>query len=132
MKRHLIYFFLLSGGMLFLMSCEKDYFMKEEKVEITAPVSFSADIYPIISPKCASAACHGGSVAPNLASASDAAVLLLDYIDLDNPEASPLYDRITSTAYSSGFAMPPQQADRLSESQIGFILAWIKQGALNN
>lgn len=118
-----------------ISSCRKDYFVPPP-VDLSAPVSFSEMIQPILTEDCAISGCHveGGQV-PDL-DEEDAydQLLLLGYVDTTiyapdtfiNPEHSILYKRITSASDP----MPPDEP--LSPSEINTIYAWIAQGAKNN
>jgi hypothetical protein len=108
-------------------ACEKAY-LTPKVVEITTPVSFSADIVPILTADCATANCHvGGGPPPDLTSAMAYDELTgLGYVDTSNAENSILYKLIISTSNP----MPPN--GNFSPEKIGYILAWIKQGAQNN
>lgn len=112
---------------LLFSACEKDYLILK-KIEITAPVSFSTDIAPILTKDCATSGCHvTGAIAPDLtASKAYDDLIGLGYVDTTNAEGSVLYIRIIGTTRP----MPP--AARLTPDEIGYILAWIKQGAQNN
>jgi hypothetical protein len=126
MKRNYDLLIILACGFL-ISSCEKDY-LTPKKVEVTTEVSFSKDIQPIFTEDCAKSGCHiTGVQAPNLLEGRAYDELMgLGYVDTTNAEASILYVRITATSRP----MPP--AGRLSPEEIGYILAWIEQGAKNN
>ncbi len=113
---------------MILFSCEKDY-TSPKKVEVTSLVSFSHDIVPILANDCAKSGCHiTGAHTPDLTAANAYNELtLLGYVDQTNPEGSTVYKLITSTSSNK---MPPNGS--LTPEEIGFILAWIKQGAQNN
>jgi hypothetical protein len=79
--------------------------------------SFSADILPIITTKCAITSCHNGSISPNLSS----------------------YAGVSSNAslinsQTSSQTMPPSNstAGSLTTDQINLIACWVNDGALNN
>lgn len=128
MKTYLTTLLALSALALFMNSCEKAY-LTPQKVEITEPVSFLADVQPILTEDCAVPTCHvSGQHAPNLtASKAYDELTQLGYVDTSNAEGSKLYKSITAT---TGKPMPPN--GRLAPEEIGYILAWIKQGAQNN
>ncbi|MBL7923890.1 MAG: hypothetical protein JNL88_06805 [Bacteroidia bacterium] len=114
--------------MLLLWSaCEKAY-LSPKRVEITEPVSFADDIIPILVADCATPTCHvGGGPPPDLTpSKAYDELTALGYVDTSNAEGSILYKLIISTTSP----MPPNGS--LSPEEIGYILAWIKQGAQNN
>lgn len=118
---------LLLISLLIMNACEKDY-LTPKKVDINFPVSFAENVVPILTEDCATPTCHvSGAQSPNL-SASNAYDELtgLGYVDTTNAEESLLYKRIIATIKP----MPP--ATKLSAEEIGYILAWIKQGAQNN
>ena len=110
-----------------LVACEKDY-LTPKKVEITTPVSFSSDILPILTEDCSIPTCHNdGGAPPNLTAAKAYDEITgLGYVDTANAEQSLIYVRITASINP----MPP--TSRLNAEEIGYILAWIKQGAQNN
>lgn len=118
---------LLLISLLIMNACEKDY-LTPKKVDINFPVSFVENVVPILTEDCATPTCHvSGAQSPNL-SASNAYDELtgLGYVDTTNAEESLLFKRIIATIKP----MPP--ATKLSAEEIGYILAWIKQGAQNN
>lgn len=118
---------LLLISLLIMNACEKDY-LTPKKVDINFPVSFVENVVPILTEDCATPTCHvSGAQSPNL-SASKAYDELtgLGYVDTTNAEESLLFKRIIATIKP----MPP--ATKLSAEEIGYILAWIKQGAQNN
>lgn len=108
-------------------ACEKAY-LTSQQVEITTPVSFSSDIIPIFNASCATTNCHvNGGPPPNLTpSKAYDELTMLGYVDTSNAESSVLYKVITATTNP----MPP--SGPLPAEEIGYILAWIKQGAQNN
>jgi hypothetical protein len=126
MKKYILYILIVSGFMI-LNACEKDYLVPQV-VKIDFPVSFATDVQPILTEDCAVPTCHvAGGHAPNLTAGSAYDELTgLGYVDTDNPEESLLYKRITATVKP----MPP--TNKLSGEEIGYILAWIEQGAQNN
>ena len=129
MKKFSIYFSLILC-LAFLNACEKDYY-SPKTVEVTGPVSFATDIIPILTEDCAIASCHvSGAESPNLAAASAFDELTgLGYVDASNPANSRVYKLITG---ASNPVMPPAGNPLLSPEEIGYILAWIEQGAQNN
>jgi hypothetical protein len=54
--------FLFSG---LISSCQKEYF-KKPVLDPNTPISFSNDLQPIMTAKCASSGCHDKSYPPNL------------------------------------------------------------------
>lgn len=127
MRKILIYLPLTFLAVVGFSSCEKAY-LTPKKVEITTPVSFANDIVPILIEDCATPTCHlNGGPPPNLTAAKAYDELNgLGYVDTSNAENSLLYKRITATVNP----MPP--SEKLTPEEIGYILAWIKQGAQNN
>lgn len=124
-KLRYIYLFLFS--LFAFSSCEKDY-QSSAVMEITEPVSFSADVLPILVEDCATPNCHvPGGPSPDLsASVAYDQLTQLGMVDTTNAEASILYKRMTETAKP----MPP--SGKLPPDEIAYILAWIEQGAQNN
>ncbi len=121
------FFSMLAVLLVTLVACEDD-FLTPKTVEITTPVNFSSDIIPIFSDDCSIPTCHvNGGAPPNLLPEKAYDELLgLGYVDTSNAEQSLLYVRITNNANP----MPP--TGKLPAEEIGYILAWIKQGAQNN
>jgi len=109
-------------------ACRKDYFSTSENIDLSVPVSFSEKIQPIFTEDCSTTGCHKTGVqSPDLSAGSSYDQLTqLGYVDTTNAEGSLLYKMITSTTKP----MPP--TGRLSNTEIGLILTWIKQGAQNN
>lgn len=96
--------------------------------EVTEQVSFSADIIPIFNASCNSAGCHNtGGPPPDLAPANAYSALINGgYIRVSAPEESELYRWMRG---ERGLPMP------LSGPNANYnatVLAWIRQGALNN
>ena len=104
---------------VFISSCEKKIF-KAPVVDPNTPVSFTSEIQPLFSAKCAVSGCHSGAVSPNL-SDGKAYSSLIDggLVDTLNATTSVLYVKITTN-------MPPT---KLPASDISKVLFWIKQGA---
>ena len=127
MKTIPIKIILLSTVILFA-ACEKDYFLPSPEVDLSKPVSFATVIQPILTEDCATAGCHvSGVQVPDLSAGKAYDQLTqLGYVDTTNAENCLLYKRIIGTTKP----MPP--SGKLSNTEISLILAWIKQGALNN
>ncbi len=134
---HLIYrhfvkiiFLLLIVGFIF-NSCRKDYYLPVAEVDLKDTVYFAADLIPIFTVECSSVNnCHGsGEQTPELTAENAYNNLMnLGYVETDTAKAeeSALYKAINS----SSSPMPPD--GKMGADKIGKILAWIKQGALNN
>ncbi len=120
---------LVYASILLLSGCYKD-----ESViittgeEVTRTVSFSVDIIPIFNSSCNSSGCHNsGGIAPELTSINAFSTLTNGgYIDTGSPESSELYLWMTG---ERGTPMPPSGVNKDYNS---LVLAWIKQGAINN
>jgi hypothetical protein len=127
MKKYSLLSIILLAGLLLMNGCEKDYLSKK-KVVIEGPVSFSENVNPIFTEDCALPTCHvtGGQTPDLTASKAYDQLTQLGYVDTANAEESLLYKRITATVKP----MPPSTP--LSAEEIGYILAWIEQGAQNN
>lgn len=125
------YYFPLLLGMLILIACEKDYYAPKAVEVITGPVSFATNIIPILTEDCAIPTCHvAGAESPNLTSTSAYDELTgLGLVDVANPPNSRVYKLITG---ASNPVMPPVGNPQLTAEEIGYILAWIEQGAQNN
>ncbi len=104
-------------------SCTYEELIKP-KVEVPDSVSYTLNILPIFNASCNIAGCHSkGGIPPNL-SAADAYTTLIffGYVDIDNPEASEIYLKITNGSMK----------DYATDQDRALILSWIKQGALDN
>jgi hypothetical protein len=97
---------------------------------VTAKVSYAKDIQPLFTANCATAGCHvANHTPPNLEKdASYNAIKKLNLIDLSNPANSALYEKMTGKLVP---AMPINKPSNPSNIN-NLVLAWIKQGALNN
>jgi len=119
---------ILFGLLIMIPSCKDDTYIVPTVV-ITTPVSFANNIQPILNNSCAVSGCHvPGAQAPDLSTGNAYNNLFLyGLIDTTTPNASVVYLHLTANGYS---LMPP--VGSLSPSQIGTVLAWIKQGGQNN
>ncbi|MCI1265864.1 MAG: hypothetical protein LKG19_04755 [Saprospiraceae bacterium] len=121
--------FLICIGVLLIVSCYKDktvYF--DTGAEITRPVSFANDIIPIFNGSCNVSGCHNsGGQKPNLTE-SRAFSSLTDgnYLNPSSPENSVIY------LWMSGKKSTPMPVGGINKDYNALILAWIKQGTLNN
>jgi hypothetical protein len=117
--------------MSLLSGCVKDVTvtLTTNKV-VTAKVSFSKEVVPLFVANCATSGCHTANhTAPDLE--KDAAynsLKTLKMIDIQNPENSILYEKLTGKLVP---AMPIGKQNNPSNIN-NLVLAWIKQGALNN
>lgn len=114
---------------LLFSGCYKDKtVLLDTGEEITRPVSFAADIVPIFNKSCNGSGCHSaGGVAPNLTAAGAYTALTGgNYLNTTAPQNSELYLWMTG---KKGTPMPLSGPDK---DYNALVLAWIKQGALNN
>ena len=121
---------ILAGAMMFFLAgCYKNrtvFFETGE--EITRPVSFATDIIPIFNASCNNSGCHSrGGKAPDL-SASNAfnSLTVGNYVNTNVPEISELY------LWMIGQRSTPMPPNGINKDNNALVLAWIKQGALNN
>ncbi len=123
--KHLFYpcLFILISGLIAFTSCEYDS-VKPETGNLPDTVSFTNDLIPIFNASCNMSGCHGtGNTPPDLTPANAYNALTSGgYVNIADPEASPLYTSM-STGSMKPFSKP---------SETALVLAWIKQGALNN
>lgn len=117
-------------------------FVPDEQPFNCTPVSFAADVAPLLANSCALAGCHlpptnsggldlrvGESYA-NLLTVIDP-LFQLPIVEPGDLEASILYYRlIGDTDY--GLPMPPVPRPPLAADEIQRVLCWIEQGALEN
>jgi hypothetical protein len=102
------------------ISCEK-YTYDPPKLDPNVLISFQNDIAPIFTGNCTG--CHGGAIDPDLREGKAFNSLTNGgYLNTTTPESSRLYQQVVSAGHSA----------RTSDIQKQKILAWIKQGALNN
>lgn len=120
--KYLTIIMLLLAVALIMGSCEYDN--PQPFPEVVDTVSFSADIIPYFDQSCNMGGCHiTGAVKPDLTAANAYSSLFAeDNIDLDNPEDSKLYTKIDGGSMAQ-YSTPASAA---------LVLAWIKQGALDN
>jgi hypothetical protein len=108
------------------------------------PVSFSAEIEPLLNSACALSGCHTGTRAQeglNLATGKSYTELLTSpenqcsdgrkIVEPSNPGASYLIHKLTGSDMCSGTLMPKKGAS-LPEADIAKIARWICSGAPNN
>lgn len=94
-----------------------------------APViSFSNDVQPIITTRCAMDGCHSSYNHEKLSLESYEDVM--EIVEAGNIHNSDLYETIT--ALNGEKRMPPLPDSRLADKQILKIMIWIEQGAKNN
>lgn len=111
---------------IFISSCE---WTKIEPITVMPEnVSFSNDIIPIFNQSCNTSGCHNsGGIHPDLSETGAFNSLDgSDLIDLNTPENSVLYIRMTDTKN------PMPVSGILPESATNKILLWIQEGADNN
>jgi len=110
----LLTFFVLSG-------CEYEIIHpKPIDIPTDTPLSFADDILPIFD-GCVS--CHT-SISPQFGSPDIYNILIADYINVEVPEESSLYLKLTTAGDS--------HEGKTTAEQNAYILEWIKQGAENN
>ena len=123
-----IFIMFILFGLFIFEGCYYDNFLAKDDAEFSGDVSFSADIIPIFNKDCNTSGCHNtGGTKPDL-SVSNAFSALSNgnYINTDNPEESPLYQWMKGNR-----ATPMPVSGSVSEYNAK-VLAWIKQGSLNN
>jgi hypothetical protein len=105
----------------------------DQVIPVDAPVGdvgevlFSKDILPIFNASCNSSGCHNGSVAPDLRpDKAYNALMSGNYINKADPDKSEL---ILWMKGNKGLPMPLSGPDATYNAKV---LAWIKQGALDN
>lgn len=132
----LFYFTYLVIIGVFLLSAAgcKDTVTGEDIDNRTIPdknVSFSQDIYPVVTIKCATAGCHSAEDrAGGYAFTSWTSLYSPELIDPGNPDNSRLVWVIEARAGIP--PMPPVGYPPLTPNQIRGIRTWIAEGAQNN
>lgn len=104
---------------------DKTVFIEEEE---TGELSFAQDIIPLFNASCNVSGCHNAGGIPPVLTADKAydALISGNYIDVDAPENSELYQWLTGKRSTP---MPLSGPDPSINSKV---LAWIKQGARDN
>lgn len=120
--------FLAAFTMLLFIGCYKDKtVLFDTGEEITRPVSFNAEIIPILNNSCNTSGCHStGGIAPDLSAANAYLSLTGSYVNTGDPQASSLY------LWMTGKKGTPMPTSGINKDYNALILAWIKQGAKNN
>ncbi|MFI5140423.1 MAG: hypothetical protein ACHQIM_21565 [Sphingobacteriales bacterium] len=124
-------FVLMALSVLAISGCVKDTtIMITNDKAVTAKVSFSKDLIPLFAANCAISGCHVAEhQAPDLEKAvAYKSISNLKLFDTNTPENSILYQRLTGKLVP---AMPMGKTTNPSNIN-NEVLAWIKQGALNN
>ncbi|MBN2350065.1 MAG: hypothetical protein JXJ22_14590 [Bacteroidales bacterium] len=102
-----------------LASCE---YNKKEEIQIgdlPDPILYGEHIQPIFNTNCIT--CHNGSTPPNLTVDNSFFELTAGgYINVDNPEDSKFYKKISGSGSMAQYA---------SDLDRAYILKWIEQGA---
>ncbi len=115
----------------FISGCVKDttLLITNDKT-VTAKVSFSKNISPLFNTYCATSGCHvAGHQPPDLEHENAyASIKALNMVDLTTPENSIIYKRMSGAVKPS----MPMNAANNPHNINNLVLAWIKQGALNN
>jgi len=129
-KNILIGLIVVAQLILIVASCTKTTTVPiDNSPAITTTVSFSKDIQPILTKNCALSSCHGGSVSPNLSSATAYTALEnSNLINTTTPANSGVYLWLTGKEAAT---MPLGAANNPSNVN-ALMLAWITQGAKNN
>jgi hypothetical protein len=119
---------LLGLGLMMWGGCYYDNVIFPDGGEVTGDVSFTADIIPIFDKDCNSSGCHNpGGQKPDLSSANAFTALANgNYINTSAPEDSELYLWMKGL---KALPMPPSGSDAGNTAKV---IAWIRQGALNN
>ena len=125
---HLLSLLLLGVFVFGYSSCTYDAVLEPEDPPITGDVSFAQDILPIFNQSCNNSGCHNtGGTPPDLTPGKAYDALKAgNYIDLNAPENSELY------LWMRGQRALPMPLSGPNSLYNATVLAWIKQGALNN
>jgi mono/diheme cytochrome c family protein len=123
---------LLLMGAVVLGSCQKDFVKVPPPPVITTPVTFSADIYPMLSASSHNCSdCHNnGGQSPDLSSDAAAYTALTTggYVNTSAPATSTFYIAVTA-GYSGPSGQMYPGGPYLTNEEQAKILAWITQGA---
>jgi hypothetical protein len=112
-------------GVLIFASCAKDTVVPaQSNINPNLKISFKDTIQPIFTAGCAVSFCHSGTVNPNLLTGQAYNSLKSgNFINTGSPVQSILY---TEMAPGGGMS------SHCTADQADLVLAWIKQGALDN
>jgi hypothetical protein len=115
---------LLAFALCFAWSCE------HEPILPTQQVSFRGDVLPILRGSCQHPGCHS-PFDPDAEFPLDSVVSeVREYVKVDEPKDSELYERITDDDEDDRMPRPPYEP--LTQRQIDIIHLWIAQGAQDN
>ena len=117
--------FMFLIGILILISCAKDTVMyPQSNINPNLKISFKDTIQPIFTASCMGSSCHSGGQNPNLQAGQAYSNLISgNYINTGSPSQSTIY-----IVMAPGGAM----SNHCTATDADLVLAWIKQGALNN
>jgi len=112
-------------GMMFFVSCSKDTVVQPtSNIPPSLKISFNDTIQPIFTSNCSNSSCHGGTQVPNLSVGHSYSSLTTgNYINIASPTSSIIYVDMETGGIMS---------NHCTSAQANLVLAWIKQGALNN
>ena len=112
---------ILAGSLVILAACTKYEIPKPPCPEdLPTGVSYSADVQAIFDQRCVM--CHSGAQSPDLRPDWSYDELIDgDYVDIDFPCSSPLYETLTGS-----------HGDRIEDDEVLIILGWIDEGAKDN
>lgn len=129
---------LLAATLLF--ACSSDDDGDRDEPSGPEPVTFTADIHPILQLKCGGSGCHDGDQAPILPGHGAVDVQeAYDATQATGAMAQPVYERIVARVTSEDAMMPPNFANPpcsgmigapgcITEAELALIEAWIEQG----
>lgn len=130
-KKAGIIILVITATALCITSCYKvTTLVKDNAPAVTATVSLSKDLVPVLSKNCAISGCHNaGGIKPDLStSAAYNSIVNGNFVSLSDPANSEIYLWLTgkrAVIMPVGAANNPSNINQL-------MLAWIKQGAKNN
>ncbi len=116
-----------------ITGCEKNttLIIKPKEVVISDSVYFKTDLVPIFTKECAKSGCHADGAHEPVLTANKAYNSLIndpDFVIVSDPENSTLYKRLTGALSPQMPMGSPKNPSNIN----ALVLAWIKQGALDN
>jgi hypothetical protein len=118
------------GAMLVLAltGCYKDgTVVLDTGAAINRTVTFNTDIVPMFNNSCNMSGCHStGGKTPDLSAANAYTALMNGYVNTEQPESSEVF------LWMTGKRGSPMPLSGIKKDYNALILAWIKQGAINN
>ncbi len=130
MKKKNLSLLIIPGLLTFVLfsGCYYDAVISDVSIYSGEQVSFAESIVPQFTASCSFSGCHSsGAIAPDLTAPNAYNALINgDYININNPEQSELYQWV------NGNRNTPMPVSGTDPKIVSSVLSWIEQGAQNN